>query len=160
MGAGNYSIMCIKATRHFAVGEGFDADTCDESDGRLIGRDIDGMKFNRSTRHFKATRQEPASKKSFIDETIIFGIPGIYGEIFNESHEQIGTFKIIKRWQAGERGGEFTLNSIIATIDGKFYECKQVRLMPGRPIRLIKTCCEKEDRGMNGGCKNCGDPCL
>lgn len=25
---------------------------------------------------------------------------------------------------------------------------------------LLKPCCEKEDRGFDGWCKNCGDPCL
>jgi len=29
-----------------------------------------------------------------------------------------------------------------------------------RDNKSTGDCCENEDRDMNGGCKNCGDPCL
>lgn len=61
----------------------------------------------------------------------------------------------------------FEPDSLAAMADPNQYEAYQVDF-PDEELELddrerepkLDACCENEDRDINGGCKNCGDPCL
>ena len=76
---------------------------------------------------------------------------------YNTTEEFLKYHPMYAAFFEGEKSGlHFVINLHVPDYPMSVEICH----MPDEKYRKYKKCCENEQRGIRGGCTNCGDPCL